>query len=122
MTSIALYLSGGFLILGSVLVLISAIGMLRFPDLFTRIHASSVATTFGAICIIVGLIFYNGSDAVFFKLALILLFLLFTGPTSIYALARAAIEAGIKPKISTHNNTEPLHHSQNNKTKREDAP
>jgi len=97
MTSIAQYISDGFLILGSLLVLISSLGMLRFPDLFTRIHASSVATTFGAICVVIGLILYNGTDAVIFKLALMLLFLLFTGPTSTHALARAALEAGLKP-------------------------
>jgi len=96
-TAILSYISSGFLIAGCGLILVSSLGMLKFPDLFTRIHASSVGTTLGTICIVIGLVLYSGANVTSLKLAFILLFLLFTGPTSTHALARAALEAGLTP-------------------------
>lgn len=84
------------LVIGSFLCLTGAIGMLRFPDFFTRVHASSVTDTLGAGLILVALMLLSTGFIEAIKLMLILLFLLITGPTAVHALAKAALTAGIK--------------------------
>ncbi|GEQ96366.1 sodium:proton antiporter [Iodidimonas gelatinilytica] len=81
------------LIGGALVVLIGGIGLVRFPDLFTRIHAASLADSGGAILVIVGCMLQAGLTLAGVKLAAILLFLLFTSPTAGYALAHSAITA-----------------------------
>ena len=82
---------------GGVFVLVGGIGALRMPNLYTRMHAASVTDTMGAILIIAGVMVQAGLSLVTIMLAAILLFLLITSPTASYALANAALMAGIKP-------------------------
>ena len=82
---------------GGVFVLVGGIGALRMPNLYTRMHAASVTDTMGAILVIAGVMVQAGLSLVTIKLAAILLFLLITSPTASYALANAALLAGIKP-------------------------
>ncbi len=89
------------LTLGGLSVLIGGIGALRLPDLFTRMHATSVTDSAGAILIILGIMLQAGLSLASIKLAAILLFLLLTSPTASNALATAAILAGNKPGIDT---------------------
>ena len=77
--------------------LVGGIGALRMPNLYTRMHAASVTDTMGALLVIAGVMLQAGFSLVTIKLAAILLFLLITSPTSSYALASAALMAGIKP-------------------------
>ena len=87
---ILLTAGGGF-------VLVGGIGALRMPNLYTRMHAASVTDTMGAALVLVGVMLQAGLSLATIKLAAILLFLLITSPTSSYALASAAMIAGIKP-------------------------
>ena len=82
---------------GGVFVLIGGIGALRMPNLYTRMHAASVTDTMGAVLVLSGIMLQAGLSLATIKLAAILLFLLVTSPTSSYALASAAMLAGIKP-------------------------
>lgn len=82
---------------GGLFVLIGGIGALRMPNLYTRMHAASVTDTMGAILVLGGVMVQAGLSLATIKLAAILMFLLITSPTSSYALAHAAILAGIKP-------------------------
>jgi multicomponent Na+:H+ antiporter subunit G len=82
---------------GGAFVLIGGIGALRMPNLYTRMHAASVTDTMGAILVITGVMMQAGLSLATIKLAAILLFLLITSPTSSYALASAALIAGIRP-------------------------
>ena len=82
---------------GGAFVFIGGLGALRMPNLYTRMHAASVTDTMGALLVIAGIMLQAGLSLVSIKLAAILLFLLFTSPTSSYALASAALLAGIKP-------------------------
>ncbi len=84
------------LALGSFFCLSGGIGMLRFPDFYTRMHAAGVTDTLGAALVIAGLM-VQATPVVFLKLVLILLFLLLTSPTSSHALAKAAVHGGLKP-------------------------
>ena len=90
MSWILLTAGGGF-------VLVGGIGALRMPNLYTRMHAASVTDTMGAVLVLSGIMLQAGLSLATIKLAAILLFLLFTSPTSSYALASAAMLAGIKP-------------------------
>lgn len=82
---------------GGIFVLVGGIGALRMPNLYTRMHAASVTDTMGAILVIAGVMVQAGLSLVTIKLAAILMFLLITSPTASYALANAALLAGIKP-------------------------
>ena len=82
---------------GGVFVLVGGIGALRMPNLYTRMHAASVTDTMGAVLVLAGVMVQAGFTLATIKLVAILLFLLITSPTSSYALANAAMLAGIKP-------------------------
>jgi multicomponent Na+:H+ antiporter subunit G len=87
------------LTVGGLFVLIGGLGVLRMPDLYTRLHAASVTESLGAMFILAGLAIQSGLTLATVKLVIILVFLLFTSPTSTYALANAALLMGIKPLL-----------------------
>ena len=93
-------LGWGFLVAGAGFLLVGGIGLLRLPDLFTRMHAAGVTDTLGAGLILVGLMFQAGPTLVSVKLFLILVFLFYTSPASTHALARAALSTGVKPRLA----------------------
>ena len=82
---------------GSAFLLIGAIGLIRLPDMFSRMHGAGVIDTMGAVMLFVGMMLKAGLTIVAIKIFLIVLFLMFTSPTTTHALARAAIAAGLKP-------------------------
>ncbi|MCR9106417.1 MAG: monovalent cation/H(+) antiporter subunit G [Gammaproteobacteria bacterium] len=83
---------------GAGFVLIGGIGVLRLPDLYTRMHAASLTDTLGTLLIIGGTMVQAGLTLASVKLAAIAVFLLLTGPTATYALANAALLAGLLPR------------------------
>ncbi|UOD50445.1 monovalent cation/H(+) antiporter subunit G [Orrella daihaiensis] len=85
--------------LGGFFVVVGGIGVLRMPDLYTRMHAVSVTETLGTILVLLGLMVMAGWSLASFKLFAILLFLLFTAPVSSYALANTAMLGGTKPLL-----------------------
>ncbi|WP_144395301.1 monovalent cation/H(+) antiporter subunit G [Pleionea sediminis] len=90
-------ISGVCLLAGSFLVLSGVIGVIRFPDFYTRIHAAGVTETLAASLILIGLMLIAGWGIVLLKLILILLLVLFTSPTASHALGKAAWKSGLKP-------------------------
>ena len=92
-------LSWFLLLTGSAVVVIGAVGIIRMPDFYTRLHPAGVTDTLGASLILLGLILQVGFDLIAIKLLFILLFLFFTSPTSSHATARAAIADGLKPLL-----------------------
>ncbi len=90
-------LSMAMLLGGGLFAVIGGIGLIRFPDVYTRLHAGSITDTLAPLLIVGGLALQSGWSLLTFKLLLILLFLLFTTPTASHATARAAVIAGIKP-------------------------
>lgn len=85
---------------GCAFMMIGGLGVLRFPDIYTRLHAASLTDTAGAGLILLGLMLQGGWSLVTVKLALILAFLFFTSPTSTHALARTALASGHEPKLA----------------------
>ncbi|MFB3100179.1 MAG: monovalent cation/H(+) antiporter subunit G [Gammaproteobacteria bacterium] len=87
------------LMAGSTFLIIGAIGLIRFPDFFTRLHATSVIDTLGCIFIMFGLMLQAGLSIVTVKLFLVVIFILFTTPAAAHALAKAALHGEVKPLL-----------------------
>jgi len=94
--------SGFFLLLGSFLCISGGVGLLRFPDFYTRMHAVGVTDTLGTAMILVGLMILSTDFLVFAKLVMVLLFTLLIGPTTSHVLAKAAFHNGVIPKDSNN--------------------
>jgi len=86
------YLGYIFIFFGVMAFLISAIGLVRMPDIYTRMHAGTKATTMGVILVILGAICIEPSWA--WKLILLAVFILLTNPLSSSVIARASHEDG----------------------------
>ncbi len=84
---------------GSVLLLITGLGLLKLPDLYTRIHAGGMADTLATFLLCLGLGLQSGLSLVTVKLFFVVAFVFFTSPTATYALAQASFVAGLKPKL-----------------------
>lgn len=89
-------LSWILLLSGTAFCIIGGIGLVRFPDFYTRIHATGLTDTLGAGLILTGLMLQSGLSLVTIKLVFVLVFLLATGPTASHALVKAAYAHGIK--------------------------
>ena len=91
--------SGLCLFVGSFLCLSGGVGMLRFPDFYTRMHAAGVTDTLGSAMILIGLMIISTGFLVFIKLVMILLLGMLIGPTTSHVLAKAALHNGLEPQL-----------------------
>jgi multicomponent Na+:H+ antiporter subunit G len=92
----ALLIVAGVFFLG-----IGAIGFVRLPDVFCRMHVTGVIDSLGAPLVMVGAAVYLGPQLASIKLLLATLFLIVTSPLIGHLLARAAIEGGYQPRLVT---------------------
>ncbi|MFZ2650999.1 MAG: monovalent cation/H(+) antiporter subunit G [Burkholderiaceae bacterium] len=92
-------LSWAFLIGGGFFCVVGAVGLLRMPHFYARMHAASVIETLGAGLILLGLILQAGFTLVGVKLLMVGLLIFFASPTATHALARAAMVRGLKPVL-----------------------
>ncbi|WP_457650994.1 monovalent cation/H(+) antiporter subunit G [Profundibacter sp.] len=90
-------LSWFFIVSGSVFVVIGAVGTIRFPDFWSRLHAASITDSAGMILLVIGMCLQAGPTLVTVKLLIIGVFLFITGPTSTHAVANAALVTGLRP-------------------------
>ena len=88
-----------FLIGGTVLSALAVIGILRLPDMYSRLHATTKSTTLGVIMIMTGafLYFWYVEGLIETNLLLGALFILITAPVSSHLLSRSAFHADVKP-------------------------
>jgi multicomponent Na+:H+ antiporter subunit G len=100
MTSIAYFLMAA----GLFFFVTATIGILRFPDCYTRMHAAGKGDTLGAFLLLTGLALYNLHDgfslaAVFVSLKILFIaaFILIANPTAGHAIVKAALDAGVEP-------------------------
>ncbi len=112
---------------GSFFLLIGAIGTVRFPDFWSRLHAVSVTDSGGMILLTAGMIVQEGFSLVTVKLVLIGIFLFITGPTATHSVANAALVSGLLPegytrKKLTKKKTETVNKVKKTTTKRAKAP
>ncbi len=90
-------ITGIFLVTGCFFVVVAAIGVVRFPDFYSRMHPAGKNDTLGQTMILTGLMIYEGFSFVSVKLFLIIMFIFIVNPTATHALAKAAYVAGVKP-------------------------
>jgi len=84
-----------FLAAGSLIMITGTVGLLKFPDFYTRMHATGKCDTLGQIMIIVGCMIYEGFTFITIKLLLVSAFYLLAGPTGTHALMKAAYASGL---------------------------
>ena len=89
--------SGLLLLAGALFTVIGGIGILRMPDVITRMHAAGITDTIGAGTTIAGLMIIAGWSLLLVKLAVLLVFLQLLSPTASHALARATIHGTRRP-------------------------
>lgn len=87
----------GLLWLGGIVTLIGTLGLLRFPDFYTRAHAATVVAVGGFSLALIGLALFNPLNANFFKILLIMAINFIANPTATHALADSAYRLGIRP-------------------------
>lgn len=95
------YLAALLIIIGSLFSVIAAVGVLRLPDLYTRLHAASKAGAIGAGLIFLALAVTSLDGAVILRAILGIVFLLLSTPVSAHLLARAAYRCGEAPTPTT---------------------
>lgn len=103
LSAIAQVLGIVLLWIGVLFSLVGVIGTLRFPDVFTRLHASGKVSALGLAFLLVGtMILLPGSTL---KLILLLMFIVLTAPVSTHAIAVAAVRSGLNPNDPEYNQT-----------------
>lgn len=85
------------LLLGSVFTIVAGIGVVRLPDVFTRMHASTKVGTLGSGLILAGVAVHFADSAILLRCVLIVVFLLLTAPIGAHMIGRAALRIGITP-------------------------
>ena len=90
-------LSWALFVLGGVLIVAGALGLVRFPDFYTRLHAAGVTDTMGADLILLGMALQADDLVTVVKLFFIFVFLILTSPVSTHAVGHAAYVRGLNP-------------------------
>ena len=88
------WLSSGLLLAGATLALLASVGVLRMPDVFTRMQASTKASTLGLGCLLAGLAIRNPEFAFVVRAASIAAFMVLTTAVGAHVIARAAARGG----------------------------
>jgi len=97
MTAVLEWLAAAAVMAGGALAFLAALGVLRMPDVYIRMHASTKAGTLGVLLIVLALVFLGASAAVVGKAIATFAFILLTAPIGAHLIGRAAYRAGIEP-------------------------
>jgi len=76
--------------LGVFFLVAGAVGLIRFPDFYTRMHAAGKCDTLGSLLVLTGLAVHQGLDLASVKLIIVAVLIFVTSPTATHAIARAA--------------------------------
>lgn len=93
------FISWALILAGALLGIVGGIGIHRFPDFYSRLHAAGTTDTLCAALFLLGLGLQAGLSLVTFKLFLIFAFFFFTSPTASHALGKAAVLGKLKPVL-----------------------
>ncbi len=85
------------IIIGLFFMVVGAVGLVRFPDFYTRAHASGKCDTLGEGMMLIGFILYEGMTLISVKLLLLVAFIYITSPTAVHALVTFAHARGVEP-------------------------
>jgi len=90
-----------FLGIGTAWQILGTLALHRFPDVYTRLHGSTLCTTFGSIFLYLGIVLYGINEgwlSLSIHTFIVMLMILITNPTGAHAIARAAHRSGVMPK------------------------
>jgi len=96
-TAALTYAAGAIIIFGATFSFLAAVGLLRLPDLYTRMHAAAKAGTVGSGLLLLAIALVAFDVSVALRVLVGVLFLLLTAPVAAHLLARAAYSAGYRP-------------------------
>ncbi len=92
------------ILLGSFFILVAAIGILRFKDLYGRLHATTKATSFGLLLLLVGVSIYFNMIPVYVKALLIIIFIYLTAPLAAHSISKSFTGKSEDSENSTEGN------------------
>ncbi|SDU12853.1 monovalent cation/H(+) antiporter subunit G [Halopseudomonas salegens] len=92
------WVAATLILLGGIFSLLGAVGVLRLPDAYTRMHSASKAGALGAILVLLGALAAT-DGARWFAVLLAVLVVLMTAPMAAHAISRAGHRAGFKPEV-----------------------
>lgn len=85
-----------FIIVGLGFDFFGCLGLIRLPDIYNRLQASTKCVTLGTCSILFGLFLFKGFSAAGIKALLCIIFIILTSPVAAHALARGAHKSGVK--------------------------
>ena len=82
---------------GALIIVLSSIGIIRFPDIYNRNHAASKSSTLGVLCVLMGAFFYFWISVGYISIRLLLgiFFVFLTAPVAAHLLCRSAYRTGV---------------------------
>lgn len=86
-----------FVVCGFFFFTTATIGLIRFPDFFTRLHATGKGDTLAVLLSLIGIAFYEGFTLVSFKIVCIAVFMFLAQPTATHAISKAGLRYGLNP-------------------------
>jgi len=97
LSALLAWVSAGLVLVGALFFLAGTVGLLRFPDVYNRLHALTKADNMGLGLIVAGLILQSGSLVAGLEMLLIWLLVLASGATAAHLIATAALRGGVRP-------------------------
>lgn len=88
-------LAGVLIFGGCLLIFISSLGVIRFPDFYSRMHPAGKSDTLGQTMVLLGLVVYEGFDLISVKLLIIMALFYLVNPTAAHFIGKAAYKAGL---------------------------
>lgn len=95
METVIIYIGYFFVAVGAIFLFLGSLGILRMPDIYSRLQTGTKASTMGSIGMLLGIGLLQPSWLI--KVIIIILFILLTNPISSHAIARGAYKSGVKP-------------------------
>ena len=92
--------SFALMMVGSSFVIIGALGLVRMPEVFTRMHAAGIIDTVGTGFLILGMCLQAGASLVTLKLLFLLVLFFFGSPIVTHALAQACLHENVQPRLA----------------------
>lgn len=97
------WIAGFLIVAGLFFFTVGVLGVLRFPDFYTRLHAAGKCDSLAAVLVVAGIALYNLTDYSFanllvsFKIMAIAVFVFVASPTATHAITKAALVIGVEP-------------------------
>jgi multicomponent Na+:H+ antiporter subunit G len=99
---LTMLIAAAALLSGAFFSIVGGWGIVRFPEFYSRLHSGGVTDTAGAGLILVGLMIQTGWNLASAKLLMVLFFFILTSPSACNALAKSALNSGLKPELDAN--------------------